>query len=115
MVRPRLVVWFRSDLRLHDNPLIAQCLAYKGDREVVPFYCFDDRVFGPTTPFGSAKTGSYRAKFVLESVADLRNRLRDIGSDLLVGVGKPEELLPQLVQPRAAGAPRPSKGPSAMA
>eukprot|EP00962_Isochrysis_galbana_P023284 scaffold7011_cov112-Isochrysis_galbana.AAC.14 len=100
MTRPRMVVWFRSDLRLHDNPLIAQCLAHKGDKEVLPCYIFDTRVFGPTTKFGNAKTGAYRSKFITESVSDLRHRLRAIGSDLLVGIGKPEEILPQLLQAR---------------
>ena len=58
-----------------------------------------------TTRRGSPKTGSFRAKFLLESVADLRSRLRAVGSDLLVGVGKPEELLPSLIAQREEGAP----------
>lgn len=41
---------------------------------------------------GIAKTGPYRANFLLESVADLRQRLRDRGSDLIVRMGKPEEV-----------------------
>jgi hypothetical protein len=35
-----------------------------------------------------------RAKFLLESVADLKARLRDIGSDLAVAVGRPEDVIP---------------------
>ena len=61
-------------------------------------YCFDPRQFG-TTEWGTKKTGALRARFLIESVADLRHSLRQIGSDLLVGVGKPEDLLPKLVQP----------------
>lgn len=108
MVRPRMVVWFRSDLRLHDNPLLAQCLAHKGDKEVLPCYIFDTRVFGPSTKFGNAKTGAHRAKFITESVSDLRHRLRAIGSDLLVGIGKPEDILPVLLQPDGSGKGTPS-------
>ena len=103
MVRPRIVVWFRSDLRLHDNPLLAQCLANKGEKEVLPCYIFDERVFGPTTALGNEKTGAYRAKFITESVMDLRSRLRNIGSDLFVGIGKPEELLPKLASEHQPG------------
>lgn len=43
-----------------------------------------------------------RAKFLLESLADLRARLRERGSDLVVARGKPEEVLPAIA--RAVGA-----------
>ncbi len=93
-------IWFvRNDLRLHDNPCLARIAAHKGDADVVPVYCFDPRQFG-TTHRGSAKTGPLRAKFLSESVVDLRRQLRSIGSDLLVGVGKPEELLPAFIMRR---------------
>ena len=49
------------------------------------------------TEFGSPKTGRFRARFLRESVADLRQSLRALGSDLLVGVGRAEELLPLCV------------------
>ena len=91
---PRTVLWFRSDLRVHDNPLLAA--AQQGDKEVLPVYCFDPRQFG-SAQWGCAKTGALRARFMLESVADLRQSLRQLGSDLVVGVGKPEELLPRLL------------------
>lgn len=97
------VIWFaRNDLRLHDNPCLSHALSFKGTAEVLPVYIFDPRHFG-TTHRGSPKTGSYRARFLLESVLDLRSQLRSIGSDLLLGVGKPEELLPQLIAPREEG------------
>lgn len=41
------------------------------------------------SPNGFDKTGPYRARFILEALHDLRNRLRDAGSDLLVRIGKP--------------------------
>ena len=94
---PRFVVWFRSDLRVHDNPVLHKIAALPGKKEVVPFYCFDDRFFVSDAGFGCSKSGPLRARFLRESVADLRSSLRGIGSDLLVGVGRPEALLPQLV------------------
>jgi len=100
-------IWFcRNDLRLHDNPCLQQVLAHKGEAEVLPVYVFDPRHFR-TTRHGSCKTGIYRARFLHESVAALRSELRTIGSDLLVGVGKPEELLPKLVAAHGAGASPP--------
>lgn len=59
---------------------------------MVPLYCFDPRHFG-TTPYGSKKTGDYRAKFLLESVQDLKQRLISIGSNLLIHMGRPEDAL----------------------
>jgi deoxyribodipyrimidine photolyase len=54
-------------------------------------------------PCGADKTGPYRAKFLLECIADLRRRLRDQGSDLIVRVGKPEEVsVPSTIWPHHA-------------
>ncbi len=90
----RLLLWFRNDLRLHDHELLAQ--AVKAGQDILPFYCFDPRQFG-TSPFGFAKTGSYRAQFLLESVVDLKQSLKELGSDLIIRQGKPEEIIPPLV------------------
>ena len=45
--------------------------------QVVPVYCFDPRHYG-TTPWGVKKTGDYRAKFLLESVNDLKQNLQQV-------------------------------------
>lgn len=90
-----ILVWFRNDLRLHDHrPLWA---TLQTGQTVLPCYCFDPRQFGQTR-FGFPKTGAYRAQFLLESIADLRRSLRALGSDLLVRVGQPEVVIPQLVK-----------------
>lgn len=41
---------------------------------------------------GNPKTGAYRTQFLLESVLDLKRQLRSVGSDLLIAMGKPEEV-----------------------
>jgi len=89
------IVWFRRDLRLHDNEALTDALKHAD--EVLPVFIFDPRVWRGSLPLtGLAKTGSHRAKFLLECVTDLRNNLRAQGSDLLIRVGKPEEVLPEL-------------------
>ena len=94
------LVWFRRDLRIRDNPtLTAACAA---DR-IVPVYCFDPRRYGPRAFGGDASfeydgIGAGRAQFQRESVADLRERLRDAGGDLLVRHGRPDEVLPALAE-----------------
>jgi deoxyribodipyrimidine photo-lyase len=84
----RILVWFRNDLRLRDNETLTR--AIQQGKEIIPVYCFDPRMF-EKTELGFPKTGAFRAKFILESVADLRSSLRGIGGDLVILEGKPEE------------------------
>ena len=88
----KVIVWFRQDLRLHDNEALSHALEH--GTEVLPVYIFDERVFkGKTRLYGFPKTDKYRAQFIIESVADLRENLRRHGSDLIVRCGKPEEII----------------------
>jgi len=91
----RSIVWFKTDLRLHDNETLIKAIAQSD--EIIPVYCFDDAVF-ETTPFGFQKTGSFRAQFLLESLSNLDQNLRKIGSGLLIVKGKPEVAIPNIVK-----------------
>lgn len=90
----KILVWFRNDLRLHDNEMLVEAIA-KSD-EILPVYCFDPRQF-EYTQYHTIKTGAIRTKFLLESVQDLRQSFQRLGGDVLILVGKPEEILPSLV------------------
>jgi len=96
MKKQRVIMWFRQDLRLHDNEALFDAL--KHGEEVIPIYVFDERVFKGLTKYGFPKTGKFRAKFIIESVQDLRENLRKIGSDLLVRIGKPEQVIFEIAQ-----------------
>jgi deoxyribodipyrimidine photo-lyase len=96
MSHKRAVVWFRQDLRLHDNEALTEAL--READEVIPVYVFDTRVFEGETKFGFPKTGIHRAKFIIESVQDLRDSIRALGSELYVRVGKPEEEIFNIAQ-----------------
>ncbi len=89
------LLWFRNDLRLHDHELLAE--AVRASHHIIPCYCFDPRQFA-MTPWGFPKTGSYRAQFLLESIANLRHNLQQLGSDLIVRQGQPEDVIPELIQ-----------------
>lgn len=104
----RIVVhWFRhGDLRLHDNPALTRSsMIAKGTKRirscaVVPIFCFDSNIFGATalTPSGSLKCGPRRAKFIVESVTDLRHQLHSqLGTQLLVAHGEPAQIFDQLL------------------
>lgn len=87
----RAIVWFRNDLRLHDNEAI--CEALQSANEIIPVYIFDQRVFMGTTKYGFKKTDKYRAKFIIDSVIDLKGRLKALGSDLYIRIGNAEDEL----------------------
>ncbi|OLP18870.1 cryptochrome DASH [Leptolyngbya sp. 'hensonii'] len=89
------LVWYRNDLRLQDHEPMTQALQQA--TQIIPVYCFDPRQFS-TTAFGFPKTGAFRAQFLLESVADLRQSLCQLGSNLLVYKGWPEAIIPGLVR-----------------
>ena len=89
-----IVVWFKTDLRLHDNETLVKAIT-QGD-SIVPVYCFDESHF-TNSEFGFQKTGSFRAQFLLESLIDLDNNLRILGSGLLILNGAPEVEIPKIV------------------
>lgn len=66
---------------------------------MIPWYCFDPREFDcgildyKKKWIGQPKIGTIRASFILESVKELKDNLRKINSDLLITMGKPEEII----------------------
>ncbi|MBK8920800.1 MAG: DASH family cryptochrome [Saprospirales bacterium] len=95
-MKRRAIVWFRQDLRLHDNEALATALRMAD--EVIPVYVFDDRTMCGQTHLGFPKTGKYRLRFMLECVDNLRQNLCETGSGLIVRTGKPELVLADLAQ-----------------
>jgi deoxyribodipyrimidine photo-lyase len=93
------IVWFKTDLRLHDNETFVK--AVESGNNIVPVYCFDESHYG-TTEFGFKKTGNFRAKFLLESLEDLNTSLQKIGSQLVIVKGKPEEEIYKIAQKYSA-------------
>jgi deoxyribodipyrimidine photo-lyase len=101
---PRTILWFRNDLRLADNPIVAAAVAnYKAGHEIVPLYCYDDRFMAAnnvidrhphTRRTGEPKMGPFRAKFLLQCVNNLKQSLQSIGSDLFIYYKRPEHVIP---------------------
>ncbi|KAH7428406.1 hypothetical protein KP509_09G000300 [Ceratopteris richardii] len=98
-LRKASIVWFRSDLRCHDNEALST--ASKESLSILPVYVFDPREFGKSCS-GFDKTGPHRARFLLQCVSDLREKVKELGSDLVVRIGNPEEVLLKLA--KAVGA-----------
>ncbi len=89
MESKKVVVWFRQDLRVHDNEALTHAIA--AGNEVIPIFIFDDRIFKAKTRFGFPKTGVHRAKFTIEAVEDLRKNIQALGSELIVRSGNTED------------------------
>ncbi|HMT30492.1 MAG TPA: DASH family cryptochrome [Bacteroidia bacterium] len=88
MKQKTILLWFRNDLRLHDNVIVHE--AVRKNALVIPVYCFNP-FFYRKTKIGTLKTGSFRSRFIFESVLALRENLREKGTDLAIVIGKPEE------------------------
>lgn len=89
----RALLWFKQDLRLDDHPalqagLAAECL--------LPVYVLDPALL-QLNEFGMRRMGVHRARFLLESLVALEAELHQRGSHLLVVIGTPEQVIPQLV------------------
>lgn len=118
--RPVNIHWFRqTDLRLHDNPALRRSVdlslgksknpvvgaavsespPHRGN--ILPVFVFDtSRIYGSNTrsELGSLKCSARRAQFVLQAVSDLRSNLEKRGSGLIIGVGKPEDVIAELAK-----------------
>lgn len=87
----RTLLWFRRNLRVDDQPLF-DCLS----GPAIGVWVLDPRELLSDDPHGFPRCSDRRLKFLLESVADLRRSLRKLGTELIVRVGEPETVIPQL-------------------
>jgi deoxyribodipyrimidine photo-lyase len=89
------IVVFTRDLRLHDNPALHQ--ACTRARQVVPLFVADPAI-------DATKRSPNRARFLAESLADLREALRERGADLVIREGDPAAEVIRLAADTDAGA-----------
>ncbi|MDR6301236.1 DASH family cryptochrome [Mesonia maritima] len=90
------VVWFRNDLRIHDNSSLTN--AMKTSKKVIAVYCFDPRNF-EETEFGFKKTEKFRAQFLLETVKNLQQNLKEkLNVDLFLYHDYPEKVFKSLAE-----------------
>jgi deoxyribodipyrimidine photo-lyase len=88
------IVWFRRDLRVHDHPALTAGAAHPRS---VPLFVVD-----PVLLAGRFASPN-RTWFLLRSLASLRTDLRARGSDLVVRVGDPREIVPAVALAAGAG------------
>ena len=88
------LVWFRNDLRVHDNESLTN--AIDENETVIAVYFFDPRQFEETR-FGFKKTEKFRAKFLIETVTALKENLKKLNIPLLVYHQKPEDSILEII------------------
>jgi len=86
----------RNDLRVEDNEVLIT--AQRTADYLLPLYCFDPDHFKGTWHFNFPKTGIHRAKFLHESVENLRLNLRKLKTDLVVRKVSPLAGIKDLVE-----------------
>ena len=87
------LVWFTNDLRTIDNAVLAK--ACRADNSVIAVYCFDPKHF-KIDKFGFKKTEKFRARFLIETIHDLKEQLNNLNIDLLVYYDSPEVIIPKI-------------------
>ncbi len=91
-----IIVWFRKDLRLEDNP--ALFAAIKNGSSVVPLYIHDDLREGKWPLGGASRWWLHHA------LIDLQKQLEELGSKLVIQIGPSGKVLDGIIRKtRATG------------
>ena len=81
------LVWFRNNLRIHDNTSLKK--ACDENQQVIAVYFFDPKYF-IEDEFGFQKTAKFRAQFLIETITDLKQNLAKLNITLLTYFDAPE-------------------------
>lgn len=118
-----LVYVLRRDLRVSDNPILHHLAASSdhGFTHFLPIYVFPSRQIevsgflkkGQQSPYPQARSrvggywrcGPHRARFIAQSVWDLKESLQALGSGLVVRVGEVQDVISHLMQELRAKSP----------
>ena len=87
------LVWFRNNLRVHDNSSLYK--ATQNHEKIIAVYFFNPKDFSEDR-FGFKKTEKYRATFLIETIKDLQLNLNKINTTLLVYFEAPEKKIIEL-------------------
>lgn len=94
--RSPIIHWFRKDLRLADNPALAE--AAKSGRPVVAVYILKPADSDPWAPGGAGRWWLHHSLLALD------NSLRNLGNRLVLRRGRSRDILPELARETGATA-----------
>ena len=96
-----VLYWFRSDLRVHDQPALRAACA-GGTRHLLPVLCVPD--FDEVSPWGFVRIGRHRRAWWAMAARALEAQLAALNCPLLVCAGPAITVLPQLAKAVGASA-----------
>ncbi|WP_277476395.1 cryptochrome/photolyase family protein [Catalinimonas alkaloidigena] len=85
------IFWFRRDLRFEDNTALYYAL--KDQQPVLPLFIFDKNILEDLENPEDA-----RVTFIYDTVKEMRDRLKEKGSTLLIKYGKPLDVYEELLK-----------------
>lgn len=85
--------WHRRDLRIHDNAGLFKAL--KQVEKVQPIFIFD------TTILNKLPNNDQRVLFIYQTIHELQNAYKKLGTSLWVFHGNPTQIIPELVRKHA--------------
>jgi deoxyribodipyrimidine photo-lyase len=94
MQKKQGLVWFKNDLRIADNASLSN--AINENDSIIAVYFFNPRQL-ELNKYGFKTTEKFRAKFNIESVAELKENLKKLNISLLVYNDLPENIIPKIV------------------
>ncbi|MGQ7856562.1 DASH family cryptochrome [Pedobacter sp. WC2501] len=94
-MKRRGLVWFKNDLRLHDNEALIR--AHQQCSDLVFCYCIEQSDY-EKSGLGFRKKDAVRFKFMRQSVLDLRKNLESLGGHLVIAETSAINTIPELVE-----------------
>jgi deoxyribodipyrimidine photo-lyase len=88
------LLWFRTDLRLHDHLGLEAAERQTGPLLCVYFSENDNRLLAP---LGFSRLGPFRARFIEQALEDLKSNLQKKGQQLFVFSENPAQAIPELM------------------
>lgn len=88
------LVWFRNDLRVHDNYILHE--ASNNHNIIIAIYFFNPEHY-KLDKFGFKKTEKYRTRFLIETIQDLKRNLKSLNVELFIYFDKPENVINQFL------------------
>ena len=85
-----VLVWFRKDLRLQDNPSLTAAL--EEGREIIPLFVWDKNEGGKWSP------GSASRWWLHQALKSLNTDIEKLGGKLILAKGKAAELVPEIAR-----------------
>ena len=88
------LIWYRNDLRVDNHSGLFN--AIRNSDKILGFYCFNPKMF-ELNELNFHKTNNYRAKFLIESVENLKTELKKNNISLIIKIGDPVEELTNII------------------